>query len=208
MYLPPSFTQRDPARRLGLMRARAFGVLVVSLGGRLEASHVPFLVDAEDGRASALRFHLARPNPAVPRLDGAFEALAIFAGPHAYVSPDWYAGPGQVPTWNYTAVHAWGRPAPIDGAALDRLLDDLAAVNEEGLGKPPWTRDALPPQQYAAMLRGIVGYHMPIARIEAKWKLGQNRSAADRRAAARALGARDGADEIAVAALMQEVDGG
>lgn len=180
MYVPRHFAEQDRAAVDTLVESHALGILVVAVDGRLEATHVPVVLDRDAGAHGALRFHLARENPTCDVLDGGQEALVIFAGPNAYVSPDWYAKEGQVPTWNYAAVHAYGRPRPLDDAALCRLLDDLSAVNEAMLPKRPWTTDKLDPETYAKMRRAIVGFVLPIDRLQGKWKMSQNRSRADR----------------------------
>jgi transcriptional regulator len=183
MYLPKPFANADLGRLHDLIEARAFGLLIVVRDGATDAAHIPFVLDRGAGERGRLRGHFARPNPIWQAFDGATEALAIFSGPDAYISPDWYVSPHQVPTWNYIAVHAWGRPHVLDKAAdVRRLLDDLSARNEARIaGKKPWTVDKLPAEVYDKMTKGIVAFDMPIERIEGKWKLSQNRTEADRR---------------------------
>jgi transcriptional regulator len=205
MYQPRQFRVDDPARLHRLIREHALGVLVVALDGTLEASHVPVLLDAHIAPHGALRFHLARANPLAGALDGTREALFVFQAQQAYISPDWYASEHMVPTWNYAAVHACGRPAPMDDDALQVLLDDLSAAQESRLDKRAWTTDKMPGELYARMRRAIAGFHMPIARIDGKWKMGQNRSEADRRGVIAALAALDAPGAKATAEVMRSV---
>ena len=205
MYLPKPFATDDLAALHDLIEGRAFGLLIVPRDGTPDVAHIPFVLDRGEGEHGRLRGHFARPNPIWRACDGKAEALAVFAGPDAYISPDWYATPHQVPTWNYIAVHAWGRPRVVDGDGdVRRLLEDLSARNEARLaGKKPWTADKLPAEVYARMRRGIVAFAMPIERIEGKWKLSQNRAVADRLGAAAALETLDDPNARAIARAMR-----
>jgi transcriptional regulator len=207
MYLPKHFTEADLARLHDLIEARPFGLMIVARAGTPDVAHIPFVLDRAEGSCGRLRGHFARPNPIWRAFDGKAEALAVFSGPDAYISPDWYATPHQVPTWNYLAVHAAGRPRVMaDDGDVRRLLEDLSARSEARLpGKPPWTVDKLPAEIYGRMRKGIVAFAMPIERIEGKWKLNQNRSEADRRGAIAALEALDDANARAVAAAMRRL---
>lgn len=205
MYQPRHFRIDDPQRLHGLIRDHALGLMVVALDGTLEASHVPVLLDADAAPHAALRFHLARANPLAAALDGTREALFVFQAEQAYISPDWYASEHMVPTWNYAAVHVYGRPAPMDDDALQVLLDDLSAAQESRLDKRAWTTDKMPGELYARMCRAIAGFRMPLTRIEGKWKMGQNRGDADRRGVIDALAALDAPAAQATAQVMRDV---
>jgi transcriptional regulator len=163
------------------------------------------VLDRGEGSQGTLRGHFARPNPIWRAFDGAAEARAVFSGPDTYISPDWYVSRHQVPTWNYIAVHAWGRPRVLEDAAdVRRVLDDLSARNEARIaGKKSWTVDKLPAETYDKMTRGIVAFAMPIDRIEGKWKLNQNRTEADRRGVIAHLEASADANARAIAAAMR-----
>jgi len=191
MYQPSHFRVDDRARQHALIREHPLALLVVVVDGVAEAGHVPVLLDAAGGAHGALRFHLARANPLAQALDGAREvpreALFVFQGEECYVSPDWYRSEHMVPTWNYATVHARGVPQPLDDGALCRLLDDLSAEQEGRLAKRPWRSDKLPAEHYARLRRAIAGFRMPIERLHGKWKMGQNRSEADRRGVVAAL---------------------
>jgi transcriptional regulator len=193
LYVPSHFAQNDRDTQLGVIRAHPFGILTSLVDGHLMATHIPFLVEGD-----ALHAHVARANPHWRAFDGATEAQAVFSGPHAYVSPTWYEKRPAVPTWNYVAVHVTGRPQVIgDPAAARPLLARLVATFDSA-----WRMDDEPETFLDGMMKGIVAFRLPIERIEGKFKLSQNRDAADRQGAAarlRELGARD------LAQLMEDV---
>jgi transcriptional regulator len=198
MYVPKVFREDDAARLHAFLRAWSFGLLVTADADRVPvATHIPFVLDEDGGR---LIGHVARPNPQWQSFDGTRQALAIFPGPHAYVSPTWYATTPAVPTWNYAAVHAYGRPRVLEGVEAARdAVTRLVAVHD-----PAWPLADQPADFTAGMLRGIVAFEMPIERLEGKLKMSQNRPAADRVGVVRALRG-GGAAERAVAELMDKV---
>lgn len=204
MYIPQHFSQRGRQVNHDLIEAHALAVLVSDVDARLQATHVPVVLDRGHGSWGRLRFHLARANPVSRVLDGEREALMIFSGPQCYVSPDWYASEHQVPTWNYATVHVYGKPAPMDDAALCRQLDDLSASQETRLPKTPWTTAKLPQERYATKRSAIVGFSMPIDLIEGKWKMNQDRQPADREAVIAMLTELGGDDRLAVAATIKD----
>ncbi len=165
------------------------------------ATHLPFLLHRTRGTKGTLIGHMARANPHRELLGA--ESLVIFQGPHAYVSPSWYEDAPAVPTWNYIAVHAYGAPEIVDDAAEVRaVLARLIEVHEAGRSAP-WQFESLPGDFIDGMVRGIVAFEIPIARLEGKWKLNQNRSAADRDGVIRALHAQGDPMAQAVAAAME-----
>jgi len=212
MYVPDHFAFPDGAtdRLHRLIEAHNFGILVAPAGEppRLEATHLPFVLERGRGPLGTLIGHVARANPIWTGFSRSGEVLAIFQGPHAYVSPDWYANAGLVPTWNYVAVHAYGTPRLIeDDRAVQERLAQLAALMEEGLRpKPPWTTDRVPEGTLRALRRGIVTFEIEIARLDGKQKLNQNRTAADRAGVVRALEVSDDPEGAAVARLMRALD--
>lgn len=208
MFIPKAFERREPGDLYALIEQRPLGTLVTEIDGRLEAAHVPILADRDIGENGQLRFHLAGMNPMCTALDGKRELLCVFVGPETYISPDWYRTEHMVPTWNYASVHAYGKPARLDDEALCELLDDLSAVGEGRLPKTPWTTAKMPADTYAKMRGAIVGYRMPIERLEGKWKMSQNRSAGDREAVAAELKRLGGESPLAVAAIMAEETAG
>ncbi len=202
MYIPRLFNQSDIKAMYDLIEAYALGILITELSGRLQATHVPVVLDRDHGPQGGLHFHLARANPMSAALDGAREALMIFSGPETYVSPDWYCSPHQVPTWNYAAVHVYGKPTSLDDAELCRQLDDLSASQESKLPKTPWTTAKLPQEHYARRRRAVAGFAMPIEQIEGKWKMNQDREASDREGVISELKQLGGDSRLAVAKIM------
>jgi transcriptional regulator len=186
MYVPNAFRADDRAALYDLIERYGFGTLVSVLDGAPFATHLPILLDRGRG---VLLGHVARANPHGRALGNAAEALLIFQGPHAYVSPSWYATAPAVPTWNYAAVHVYGVPRLLDEAELRDLLDRLVSRYEAGRERP-WTMD-LPPDYLRKMLQAIIGFEVPIERIEGKFKLNQNRSSEDRAGVVQALRAGD-----------------
>jgi transcriptional regulator len=205
VYLPPAFTETRDAVLIAHIERHAFGLLVSHGAAGLTASQIPFLVARRDGGRLVLQGHLARPNPQVADLDRGGEALAIFQGPHAYISPSWYATGPAVPTWNYAAVHAYGEARTIrDPEWLRDLVERLSARHEAHEPNPPWRTQDQPEPFIAGMLNGIVGVELAVSRLEGKFKLSQNRPAADRPRIVAALAQRGDADSRAVAQLMRE----
>ncbi|HEY4345612.1 MAG TPA: FMN-binding negative transcriptional regulator, partial [Parvibaculum sp.] len=131
MYIPPHFAQPDDGASRALIAAHPFGTLISAGEGAPFATHLPFLIDERGGEAF-LTAHMARANPHWKFFDGVREALAIFQGPHGYISPNWYANPGRVPTWNYVAVHVTGAPRIVGGERAHEMLAKLAAAFERG----------------------------------------------------------------------------
>ena len=182
MYLPSYFEESDRETLYGVIRANNFGLLITVVDGAPFVTHLPFLLEGD-----RLVAHMARANPQW-RSFGQGEALCVFQGPHAYVSPRWYAGTRLVPTWNYVAVHVYGAPRIVeDPSAVRDQQARLVAAHEAGAATP-WTMDGLPESHLVGQLRAIVAFEMPIARIEGKFKLNQNRTAEDRAGVIDALG--------------------
>ena len=195
MYRPAAFTEDDPHRIIALIRDNPFGILVTMQGG-LQASHIPFVVVEQPG-GFVLHGHLAAANPQCATFDGG-EALAVFSGPHAYISSAWYTTGPAVPTWNYAAVHVTGRLSLLtDGDAVAAMLRAIGAHD------PGFDLDALPDRYRAGMIAGIRAFTLVPERVEGKWKMSQNRPEADRRAVIATL--RASADPVAgeVAELVE-----
>ena len=167
-----------------LMRAHPLASLVTCIEGAIEANHLPLLVDPSPAPLGTLRGHVARANPLWRQLQAGREALAIFQGPQAYVTPSWYPSKqesGQVvPTWNYAVVHAYGPLVVHDDRDWVRdLVTRLTVQQESGLPQPWGIHDA-PADYIERMLSAIVGIELPLVRLEGKWKVSQNRNDADR----------------------------
>lgn len=203
MYVPKHFEVTDTAWCHALMRAQSFALMITADDtGAPFATHLPILVDERRGPLGTLRGHVARANPHWRHLAAGRPTLVVFSGAHAYVSPSWYATHPAVPTWNYVAVHASGTGALVEDAEQVRtLLADLVHVYESP-GPEAWSFEALPADYVAGMQRGIVAFEIPIARLEGKAKLSQNRDAVDRGRTREALAASDDPVARAVAALM------
>lgn len=211
MYTPPAFRDDDPASIVAAIEAAGLATLVTMTGEGLVATPLPLTLVRDEGPLGTLYGHVARANPQW-RLPAAGEALAIFAGPDAYVSPAWYAAKAEhgkvVPTWNYAAVHAYGTPEFF--ADPDRLRAVVARLTDrhEAGRADPWSVDDAPETFVRAQLRGIVGLRLPIARVEGKRKFSQNRSAADRAGVVRGLRATGAPGDAAAAAAVPLGDGG
>ncbi len=183
MHRAAPFRQDDPDALRRQIRRAPFATLVSQGEQGLLATHLPLLLVPEESEHGTLYGHVARANPHWRALVDDGEALAIFQGPHGYVSPTWYPSKAEhgkaVPTWNYIAVHARGEVDVFDDAERLRvLLDALGAVHERGRPEP-WALDDAPRDYLEAMLRAIVGLRLPIRRLEGTWKLSQNRDDAD-----------------------------
>jgi transcriptional regulator len=204
VYVPNHFAETDVATLHALVREHSFATLVSVLDGEPFATHVPLLLDADRGPLGTIVGHVARGNPHARAFDGVTPALAIFRGPHAYVSPRWYASEPNVPTWNYVAVHAAGRARVLDDAKQVReLLARTAALYEDAA--EPWTLDALPARYADKLQNAIVAFELPIEKLAGKRKLSQNKSAADRAGVVAALRASGDAANAAVARAMEQL---
>lgn len=203
MYVPPAFREERPEILKALIRAHPLATLVTAGAGGLEANLVPFVL-AETPQGDVLRAHMARTNDQFASLRTADEALVIFQGPEAYITPAWYATKQEhgkvVPTWNYVVVQARGRPRVIDEPAW--LLAQIHQLTErQEAGRPdPWSVADAPADYVAAQLRAIAGLEIPVSRIEGKWKASQNQPEANRR------GVVDGLREHAADAMAAIVE--
>jgi len=206
MYVPKAFQQTDLAELHRFIERHSFAVLC-STGedGVPFASHLPLLMDRRSAPPGMLIGHMARANPQWRHADGQ-PVLAVFAGPHVYVSPSWYQAEDVVPTWNYVTVHVTGVFRAIH--ERDATLEIVREMVEfyEGGKSEPWRLG--PPNDYLKrMLRGIVGFRIEITGIEGKWKLSQNQPPERREKVYRALDQQDGEDAQAIARLMRRMDG-
>jgi transcriptional regulator len=191
MYVPTSFTEDRVPVLQEAIRGIKLGTLVTLDGDEFIASHVPMLVDPEPAPYGTLRGHIARANSQWRNASTSVRALAIFLGPDAYVTPSWYVTKrvhGKVvPTWNYAAIHAYGPVRFFDDA--DRLLALVTQLTEmhETPRAERWAVSDAPADYIRGMLRAIVGFELPIERLEGKWKMSQNRPAEDRAGVAEGL---------------------
>lgn len=171
MYSPSYNQLEDRAEILDFMRSNNFAVVVTATGGEPRASHLPVLVEEREGRWVILA-HMAKNNP---QWEAFFddEVLVVFHGAHAYVSPRWYEEKERVPTWNYAAVHAYGKVKAFHDADSKRAAVGRLVAHHD----PKWMPDfeKLPAGYMAGMLEAIVAFEIPVDRIETRWKLSQNR---------------------------------
>jgi transcriptional regulator len=190
MYTPPMF-KSDRAASLTFAEARGFGTMCAWDGNKPIASPLPFYLDyAADGTPRAL-FHVARNNPLIALADGASSWLLVVNGADAYVSPDWYVSPDQVPTWLYQTVHLTGSARRLSDDELVAQIDALSAKFEDWLlPKQPWTSDKMPAARMEALKKGIVGLVMTIDEVEGTFKLNQHKSDVDHVAIASAMNAQ------------------
>src|SRR5258706_8747450 len=200
MYSPPYNQIQDRRELMQFMRENGFPILVTGTGGVLHASHLPITVH-EHGEQIVIDMHMAKSNPQWKEFFDD-EVMVVFSGPHAYVSPRWYADKERVPTWNYAAVHAYGMPKIISSrdekhASQRRLVEAL---------DPRWlpSFDALRPAYVEQMLGGIVNFQIKVTRVETRWKLSQNRDRAEMEAIAAQLDKSQDSVEKALAALTRK----
>lgn len=205
MYLPDHFRVDDLPQMHAFMRARPFVALVSSGPAGLYATHLPTVLK-DDGALGMVECHLAHANPHWKELAEGNEALMIFQGPQGYITPNWYPSKAEhgkvVPTWNYAAVHAYGRPEVVqDKAWLRGHVAELTAQQEARETKP-WSLSDAPESYIETMLRGIVGFRFAIARLEGKRKMSQNRDLKDREGVVRGLENRGEGDDLEIAAIV------
>ncbi len=197
MYVPAPFKQEDAAEIAAFMRRHSFATLVTHDGKAPFATSVPVIA-----KPNKLLAHIARANPQWKHFAEGREVLVIFNGPHAYISPAWYKTSPAVPTWNYAAVHAYGVPRIIsDHDRLAAMLEELVEIHEAGR-ENRWAYD-LPAEYRDKMIAGIVGFEIEITRIEAKYKLNQNRSAEDVNSVIATLSASPDQTERELAEMMR-----
>ncbi|QNO28880.1 FMN-binding negative transcriptional regulator [Sphingopyxis sp. OPL5] len=201
MHPDPAFRPKDDDLAALLVREIGFAAIFASTPDGPRVAHAPVVL-SED--TSTLQFHLSRGNGLARHLDGA-AALAVVQGPDAYVSASWYAGPDQVPTWNYVAVEMEGKARKLDREALIRQLDTLSAHHEGRIGiDPPWTRDKMSPAIFGKMADAITGFEMTITAWRPTLKLSQNKPADER---TRVAGALQAQGHGALAHLMDQLAG-
>lgn len=189
MYLKPEFAPRSPEEIFDLIRATTFATLVSVGAEGLVASHLAFLVDPQRGEHGTLRSHLARANPHTALIAAGQPSIVVFNGPHGYISSSWYpANPvrDSAPTWNFAVVHCHGRPQTVDTATTARQLVDLVEHLEHHRPQR-WSLGELGPGGLQRRLPKILGFELPIARLEAKFKMGQDERLPDTQGAIRAL---------------------
>ena len=203
MYRPKAFQEDDVNKLLAFMQANSFATLVSIAQGEPCASHIPLVATLKDN-AITLTGHLAKPNPQWQAFDQA-ESLAIFTGPHAYISPTLYEQRENVPTWNYIAVHAYGRPQPL---TLDKAPERMAGMIDDMVNAYEATYEqhwhSLSEQYRSQMMNGIIGFEMAVTRLEGKYKLSQNRSKTDQENVAESLSQSEDLTVREIGLVMQQ----
>jgi transcriptional regulator len=207
VYQPPQFREDRLAVQHDLIRAYPLGLLITAGRGGLLANPIPFVLDAAASEKGVLKGHLARANRQAGELENVLECLVVFQGPHGYVSPSWYATKRDsgkvVPTWNYATVHAWGRPTVITDETWLRAQIAELTTTHEAKRPQPWAVTDAPEQFIRSQIKGIIGLSIEITKTEGKWKVSQNRSAADRDGVSAGFAA-EGDAGTAMAALVDE----
>ena len=207
MYCPAHFAESRPDALHALMRAHPLATLVTMGEAGLNADHVPLILETAADGSGVLRGHVARANPMWKTLNRDFEALAVFHGPEAYISPNWYPTKQEngkaVPTWNYVTAHVRG-PLQIFESP-EWLREQVAALTlkQESPFSAPWTVTDAPAEYIDQMLRAIVGIELTIRSIGGKWKTSQNQPETNQRGAAQGLRELGTADAAAMAALIE-----
>ena len=208
MYLPAHFKETRSDVLHTLIRGHPLGTLVtLNAAGELQANPIPFLIDPGPQAHGTLRSHVARANPLWRETRTEVDALVVFQGAQSYVSPGWYPSKAEhgkvVPTWNYIVVQARGRLRAVEDAEWLHALVSRLTERHEAPRAQPWGVGDAPPDYIATMLRAIVGIEIEITDLVGKWKVSQNRSAADRAGVAAGLAALSGdAQAAAMAAAV------
>jgi transcriptional regulator len=200
MYIPALNRVTDAAKISAFIHAYGFATLVSTGPEGVFASHLPFVYDEAEGLGQ-LRCHMARANEQWRHFEKNPDVLCIFQGPHAYVSPSWYAAKVAVPTWNYAAVHVYGRAVMEDDAFLRKTIEDTTAKYESAMPNP-W-RMPIPEDYIAGMMKAIVGFSVRVVRVEAKFKLSQNRSGEDREGVLAGLEKTGALESLSLARFMR-----
>jgi transcriptional regulator len=209
LYTPPHFAEDRPQVLQDFIGRNPLATLVTLSSSGLIANHIPLLLDPDPAPHGKLIGHLARANNQWRDFDEGVQALAIFTGPQAYVSPSWYATKAEtgkvVPTWNYAAVHAYGALRVIDDAGWLRNLVGRLTDRHEGSRSQPWKVEDAPAAYIQSQLKGIVGIELTVQRFEGKWKLSQNRPERDRQGTVRGLDETGDSSAAALAKMMADL---
>ncbi|MDQ8726658.1 FMN-binding negative transcriptional regulator [Bradyrhizobium sp. LHD-71] len=204
MFYRPDRTLTTDEAAIKLMSELRFALLVSTENGELHFSHIPVLVDVEDGAVTHIRGHVARANAHWQSLERQSKAVMIFNGPNAYISAQWYTKDcPAAPTWSYAVVHIHGDVRLLDQAGLDRVVDDLVKINESVL-PTQWSIAGYSPQRRAALMPHIVGFSMSVTRLEPKFNIKRHYSDADKRGAIAGLRSTGKDDARQIAELMAE----
>jgi transcriptional regulator len=206
MYIPEAFEERDLSVLHALIAAHPLATWVTEAGGQLVVNHIPFVLDTTRRPLGTLLGHVARANT-VWKTTSALESVLVFQGPQSYITPSWYPAKREhgkvVPTWNYAVVHAHGMPRIIDDPTWIREHVEALTGVHESPREAPWQVSDAPSAFIDSLLNAIVGIEIPIARLDGKWKVSQNRPVPDRRGVAAGLQAHGEDQSIQMARLVQ-----
>ncbi|MEP6732933.1 MAG: FMN-binding negative transcriptional regulator [bacterium] len=206
MYIPRLNAEHDTGALHAFIEAHPFATLVTSSGG-LFATHLPLILRPSDGALGILEGHIARANKHHELARGAVDAMMIFTGPHAHVTPTWYPSKSDdgrvVPTWNYVAVHAYGVVQFTDDASFLSAHVTRLTARHESARASEWRASDVPEDYFAQQLRAIVGVEFEISRLDGKWKMSQNRSAADIDGVVNGLRKSGDAGDVDVAEIVE-----
>jgi len=201
MYAPKQFRNNDASTINDFIRHHGFGILVSQSDGRMVATHVPLELSEDETKLTG---HIARANPQWKNFDNNSEVMIIFPGPHAYVSSSWYDHE-NVPTWNYIAVHVYGKIKIIEGevlySALKQLMDKYERTSEH-----PVSVEKMSPEYVRQSIKGLVGFEINITSIEASYKLSQNRDQKNFANVINELEKRGDHDSKSIAAEMKKIE--
>jgi transcriptional regulator len=201
MYIPNKFKMTQLADKHQFIEEFGFGVLI-SAADELSATHLPFVLHADEGEQGVLYAHCAKANPHWKDLEDQ-NVLVIFTGPHAYISPSWFTTKPAVPTWNYTAVHAYGVASLLEPHQTLTAVDQVVEKYEPRLLVE---RDIVTDQIKHKLLSGIVGFKIELTKLEGKLKLGQNRSKDDQAGIFKALNGSNNVNNLALSNYMQKMN--
>ncbi len=210
MYIPKHFAEPRVDVLHQLIRSRPLSTLVTLSSSGLNANHIPLHLSLESSSFGTLRGHVARANPIWSGIANDVEALAIFHGPDAYVTPSWYPTKAEtrkvVPTWNYAVAHAYGTLRVVDDPTwLSGHLEELTAHNEAAFSEP-WQLDDAPPDFIEKLIGAVVGIEIVITRLVGKWKTSQNQPTQNQEGVIRGLRASGGSDAMEMAALVESIN--
>jgi len=200
MYIPKHFENTDTGNIVAFMQQYSFGTIVTTQNGHLEATHIPFVIE-QDGDEVIITSHFAKANPQAQQLL-ANEVMVIFSEPHAYISPKHYEKEQSVPTWNYIAVHAYGKARIIDDQDGQLLMMEKMITRYDPAYLNQWNN--LPDEFKAKMLKGIVAFEIKVTSLQAKNKLSQNRSETERENIIKAFEKSSDSNEVAIADYMRK----
>lgn len=203
MYIPPHFAEHDKQEIEQLVREFSFATLVSVHDNMPWATHIPLELVIDNENQWWVHGHVARANAQWKNFEQTREVLTIFTGPHSYISPSWY-NHKNVPTWNYTAVHLYGKPTIVDGAELEAMLQKLMHKYETLHAEKPQDYHEIPERTLAIDLRGVVGFKIEVTRIQAISKLSQNRDAESHAFVIEHLKKKEAHDALRIAAAMEK----